>query len=134
MKRVRHALHAAICIAAVVPWLFGVLAFGAALMLTLLADKTMPDAVWGNCWTFVGPRWFKRGGYFMVCMAPSPRLFGRRIIPHAIWVRASHAELDVEQTAPVHRVKRFKDAWRTLYFKFVVKRREPYPRDNESPL
>ena len=129
MKVFRHALHAAICIAAFFPWLLGVLLFGGALLLTLLADRVMPRASWGNCWTYVGPRWHRQGGYVMVCMAPSPRLFGRRIIPHAIWCRSSHPELAVEQTAPVRRVRRFRDAWQAVYFRFTVKHTEPYQRN-----
>lgn len=128
MAVLRHALHAAICIAAFVPWLVGVLAFGVALLFTLAADRLWPDATWGNCWTFVGPRWFRHGGYVQVRMAPAPRLFGRRIIPHAIWLKTAHPDSDVEQTAPIIRVMRFRDAWQTLYFRFRVHRQEPYTR------
>jgi hypothetical protein len=132
----RHALHAVICIAAFFPWLVGVLGFGAALALTVLADKLWPNATWGNCWTYVGPRWFKHGGYVQMRLVKCPKIFGRSFIPHAIWLRESHPEAKLEQTEPMTRIKRLRDAWQTIYFRFYIHTSEPHRRpdgDNTAP-
>jgi hypothetical protein len=131
-QRLRHALHATLCIAAFFPWLVGVVGFGAALWLTILADRLWPDADWGNCWTFVGPKWFRHGGYVQMRMAHSPRIAGVRFIPHAIWVRQAHPETRAEQTVPVARITSWRQALQTLYFKLRVVQGEPPACDRRN--
>lgn len=34
----------------------------------------------GNCWLYAFPRWWRKGGYLVVCWSPR-----NRYIPHAMW-------------------------------------------------
>jgi hypothetical protein len=109
------ALHAILVVVAFVPWLIGCIGFGAALALVLLADRIWPGATRGNCWSYVGPRWWRRGGYLLIRWAA-----GWPMIPHAAWVRELSADNALEQTVPLERVTRWSLWWKTLYFPFRV--------------
>jgi hypothetical protein len=125
MQAFRHAIHAAVCIIAFFPWLFGVVSFGCALALTILADKIWPNASWGNCWTYSGPRWHKHGGYVLIRPADGIRIPVIGSIPHAIWVPKLCECTVTRHTAPINRHSGKWFAWiYTVYFKFRVKDRE----------
>jgi hypothetical protein len=111
MKRI---LHAAVVILAFVPWVIGCLGFGAAIALALLADRILPNARHGNCWSFALPRWWRNGGYLLV------RWANGMPVPHAAWVRRLSDGNELEQTAPLHRVTSWALLWKTLYFPFRV--------------
>lgn len=106
---------------AAIPWAVGVIGFSIALLLVVIADKLIPKATHGNCWSFVGPRWSKHGGYIVVRMADDIRIFGRRVIPHALWLRSWPEGADVQQTEPVTRKRH---PLHTIYFRFRVKNTE----------
>jgi hypothetical protein len=116
-----RALHALLVLSAVPFWIVGVLMFGVALLWVLAADRVWPNATWGNCWSFVGPKWAKFGGYMGVRLAPDVRIFGVRVIPHAFWIPAWPADTPVQQTMPR---KRSKNPLHTPYFPFSVATRE----------
>ena len=121
MKRL---LHATLVLLAVLPWLFGCLLFGCALLLTMAAHKLEPQSRWGNCWSFVGPRFINRGGYVAIRLVSRPRIFNRKFIPHAIWLASILPGTELEQTEPVRRITRLRDVWQTLYFPFRIRKVE----------
>lgn len=128
MKTTRRAVHALIIILAVIPWFIGLLGFGLALLLVLLADRVWPDATMGNCWSFVGPRWFRHGGYILIRPADNVRVLNIGWIPHAIWVKSLSDGVELEQTHPDNRTAAKWIPWRTVYFPFKVLHRErPHP-------
>jgi len=116
-----QTIHALLVLLAAIPWAVGVLCFALALLLVLTADWLIPGATWGNCWSFVGPKWAKRGGYIVIRMADDVKVFGVQIIPHAIWLPAWPPDLPVHQTKPL---RRSRNPLRTLYFPFRVSTRE----------
>jgi hypothetical protein len=128
MKRILHAL---LVVLASFPWALGCLGFGAALLFTLAADRLWPGADHGNCWSFVGPKWSRWGGYIVVRWADDvviphwriiPRsLRGRRFVPHAMWLEKWPADVEMQQTVPL---KRSKNPLKTLYFRYIVRRSE----------
>jgi hypothetical protein len=120
----KRALHALFVYCSVVPWALGCLLFGLALFFTILAHRTLPDTDMGNCWTFLGPRWFKHGGYILVRWADDVRVFGKLRIPHAIHVTHLGEDTTLFQTVPRERSKNKWLPWRTMYFKYRVKTTE----------
>lgn len=127
MKRI---IHAPLVILAAVPWAFGCLLFAVALGLTILADRVWPNATHGNCWSFVGPRWWRYGGYLLIRPADDVRVLGVGIIPHAIWVHGLAEDNELKQTVPLERSLSTSVPWRTLYFRFKVIRKER-PRNSD---
>ena len=111
MKRI---LHAAVVILAFVPWVIGCLGFGAAMALVLLADRIWPNATHGNCWSFVGPRWWRHGGYMLV------RWSVELPVPHVAWVRTLSAGNELEQIEPIDLYSSWLDWWLTPYFAYRV--------------
>ena len=132
----RHALHAVICIGAFLFWLVSMVNIGIAFGLAVLADKVWPEAMWGNCWTNVARRVYHHGGYLQSRLVKRPRIFGKSFIPHAMWLKKSHPEAQIEQTEPLKRITRLRDTWRTVYFRFYLHGDEPHRRpdgDNTAP-
>lgn len=130
----RRALHATLVLLAVIPWSLGVLLFGVALLLVLLADKVWPNANWGNCWSYCGPKWVKEGGYLVGRPADNVRFLGRFWIPHVFWMPEIGDGNTVLQTFPV---KRSKAKWLplgTTYFEFIVRRKERPHNSNWADL
>lgn len=117
------ALRAAIILLAVPVWMAGCALFGVALLLTLAARRLDPSAMTGNCWSFAGPRWVECGGYLAVRFTRLPTIFGRRFIPHALWV-PSLVGVPVEQTEPLHRYTRLRDVWRMFIFDYRIRTKE----------
>jgi hypothetical protein len=113
--QLRKLGHAVLVLIAVLPWLISCLSFALALWLVGIADKTLPNANIGNCWSFVGPLWRRKGGYMAIRPAR-----GFRFIPHALWVPKIPPELPVQQTVPIERATKLKDIWKTVYFKYKV--------------
>lgn len=118
----RRALHALLVILAGPWWLLACLAFGVSVLLVLAADKLIPDADRGNCWSYVMPRFLKHGGYVCVRAARGARILGLPI-PHAIWLKQMPHGADLEQTIPTER-KRSPPAWEVFYFKYRVVKHE----------
>lgn len=125
-----RALHAAICMIAVIPWAVAMTMMTLVMWMVLLADRIWPNADRGNCWTFSMPRWHKRGGYLAI--RPSPRPFA--FIPHAIWVESLDG-CTLEQTLPRKRALNMWGAWRSFYFTYRVTRGERRPGETRpAPL
>ncbi len=119
----RKILHAVLVEVAIIPWIVAVNCAVLCLILVMLADKAWPNATSGNCWSYVGPKWFKHGGYLLIRYADDVRLFGRLRIPHAIWLKIL-GTAETEQTVPTNRSKAKKLPWRTLYFPYLVRSKE----------
>jgi hypothetical protein len=116
---VKRTLHALLVVLSAIPWAIGCITFACAWCLVILADRVWPDADRGNCWSYAGARWRKYGGYLLIRPAD-----GLPLIPHAVWVPNIPPGLVVRQTLPVSRVRRWWQAWQTVYFRFRVLRRE----------
>ncbi|MBK8772736.1 MAG: hypothetical protein IPM06_20230 [Rhizobiales bacterium] len=130
----RRTVHAVLVLLAVIPWVIGLAGFGVALLLVLLADWAWPKATWGNCWSFVGPRWFKHGGYICARPADGVRLLGKFWIPHAFWMPEIGADASIQQTVPDHRSNAQWLPWRVLYFPYRVIRKERAHNSNWADL
>lgn len=118
-----RVLHIILVYLAIIPWMLAVTLGVLCLILVMLAEKAWPNATCGNCWSFVGPKWFKHGGYLGIRYADGIRIFGKLRVPHAIWIK-SLGTADVEHTFPVHRSKAKYLPWRILYFPFLVKTKD----------
>jgi hypothetical protein len=120
----RRALHALLVILAGPWWLIACLTFGVSVLLVLAADKLIPDADRGNCWSYVMPRFLKHGGYVCIRAARGGvRMLGLPV-PHAIWLKHMPHGADIEQTVPVERKKSRGLALFSFFFKFKVVKHE----------
>lgn len=119
----RFVIHALIGVLAFALFALGVSVLMLALGLTLVADRVWPNATWGNCWMFVGPRLVKHGGAFLVQAADGPRFLKIFPVPHALMVHHLGADSRVEQTVPLKRTKAQWFPWRAVYFPHRVLRR-----------
>ena len=139
----RRIVHAALVIASVPLWVVGCVGFAAAAAPILLAHRIWPQADRGNCWSFVGPRWLRHGGYLVVRPAGNVRIFGCPV-PHAIWLRSMPAGADIEQTVPQRALGAAGDTRLDrvllkmlhpglLYFRFRVSRIERTPKQHKTP-
>jgi hypothetical protein len=112
------ALHRLLVVISLVPLAlaFAFLAIFAGF--ALLADKAMPHARWGNCWTYAVPRWLKYGGYLSLRRSDGVALFGRVGIPHAVWQSSLRGGL--RMTAPVKRKSGLFFPVHVMLFDFTV--------------
>lgn len=112
-NRAMRSAHFVLAMIGFCLWVY--LVIGALLLVGLarLGHWIWPEADMGNCWTFALPRWSLEGGELRITM----RRVGRLPVPHAAWCRPDGT---LEQTEPVKRATRARDAWRTIYFRFHV--------------
>jgi hypothetical protein len=124
VKYIVRTLHFLICLLAAVPWVIAMLGMVASTLLVLLADWIWRDAHWGNCWTYVGPKWIRDGGYMCIRASDGQRFLGVFPVPHVIWVKHIDVASEIEQTHPD---KRFMNRWfpfYVLYFPYHVMHKE----------
>lgn len=110
----RRLAHAIIVVMAALPWLVSCIFFSMSAALVVLADRILPNARHGNCWSFAVPRWWHSGGYLLI------RWANGMPIPHVAWVRKLSDQNSLEQTAPLNRVRSVAMIWKALYFPFRV--------------
>ncbi len=120
----RRIAHAAVSVTAIVPFSFGMVNMLISWGLVLIADKIWPNATWGNCWTFVGPKLFKHGGAVLIEKAQGPMLLKVIPVPHAIMVHHLGEDTVFEMTMPLKRTKAQWIPWRAGYFPFRVVRQK----------
>jgi hypothetical protein len=123
----RRVLHALLVISAGVVWIPLYMLLVIASVLLVVADKVLPNARVGNCWSFAIPRMLKHGGYIAVRAAPGVAISGGLMVPHAIWMKNMHPESEVRQTSPLVRRKNSWLPWFVFYFKFKVVSNEGKP-------
>lgn len=114
----KFLLHRLLLVVAMIPLL---LAFGLLLAfagLAIAADRVLPRATWGNCWTFAVPMWFKHGGYMSLRRSDDIALFGHIGIPHAAWQSSLNG--DLRMTSPVTRVANLFLPIHTLLFEYEI--------------
>lgn len=116
----RTALHAILVLLGMVPlgFAWASLALGVALM--VLADKALPNARRGNCWSYAAPRWWRHGGYLGMRAADGVRLCGFGLVPHVVHVEALGDGSRISHTLPTNRYSGRWLLWRKLYFRFTV--------------
>jgi hypothetical protein len=125
---IRRILHALICIAAALPWLAGMLCFGAAALLAVAADRLWPKATWGNCWTHAFARWAKYGGYIGLRSSDTMRLLKVIPVPHVMWIYKLHKDCGVEQIESIHHVEVEWFPWMIFYFPYrLISAEEKHP-------
>lgn len=95
-------------------------------LLVLIADRALPHARVGNCWSYTGARWARFGGFIGIRAAPGARFFGFLPVPHAIWIRDLR-DADILQTTPLQRKRSRFFPWYVFYFKFKVTSKESKP-------
>ena len=120
MKYIIRPLHFIVCMLAAVPWAIAMTAFSISAVLVLLADRIWPTAHWGNCWTFVGPKWLRDGGYMCIRASDGQKFLGVFPVPHAIWVKHIEVATDIQQTHPIKRFQNRVLPIYTLYFPYRV--------------
>lgn len=121
----RAALHLTFCVLAAVPLLFANFALTLALWLYVLADKVLPGAARGNCWSFVAPKVWHQGGHLVIRPAIGVRLLWVGMVQHVGWAKRLHG--DIEQTEPVDRYQGSALLWRWVYFDFAVRGQDSEP-------
>lgn len=122
---IKRTLHAVLVILAAIPWTIAVSMGAICLFLVVQADNLWPNATWGNCWSYMGPKWFKQGGYIGVRKAIGVRIFKIGWIPHAIWIKSLSPKSNIEHTTPITRSNSKWLPWRIIYFPFDVKYIDP---------
>ncbi len=120
----RRLIHAVLVIGAGPVWLVAYVCLALCALLVVAADRVLPHARIGNCWSYVAPRWLKHGGYIGIRIAPGVRFLWNFLIPHAIWIRELPETADIRQTSPINRCKGRWFPWYVFYFPFKVTERE----------
>ena len=92
--------------------------------IVILADKALPNATSGNCWTYALPKWYRHGGYLLVRNADIVRFLWIFPVPHVAWVKHLGSDVVVEQFDPVKRKLSKFFPWFTIYYEGKVKLRE----------
>jgi hypothetical protein len=121
----RSALHFLLCVLAAAPLLLANFALTLALWLYVLADRVLPGATRGNCWSYVAPLVWREGGHLMMRPAHGVRLLWLGIVQHVSWARTVDGH--IEQTEPVERYKGPALLWRWVYFDFGVRGHDTEP-------
>lgn len=116
----RRVAHAVLVTAAAPPYLIAYLLLVLCAGLVVVAEHVLPHARVGNCWSYVGPRWLKYGGYIAIRAARGVSLSGSLLVPHAIWIRELPPGTDMRQTVPLNRRKSRWFPWFVAYFPFKV--------------
>lgn len=117
------ALHALIVFLIAVPLFVAWAAVTLVVGLSVLADKILPNADHGNCWTFSLAKWWREGGYLVVRPVPGVKMFGFGLVPHVFWVKDVQS-CELQMTQPVSRYTGLFLIFRCWYFKYVIRRTE----------
>lgn len=123
MTTASRALHAALVLAAGPVWLLAYLLLVVCACLVIAADRVLPHARVGNCWSYAAPRWLRHGGYLAIRASRGARLSGG-MVPHAIWLRDLPDGAHVRQTVPLRPRSGRWLPWHIFYFSFRVTSRE----------
>ena len=121
----RPALHFLLCVLAAVPLLAANFGLTVALWLYVLADRVLPGATRGNCWSYVAPLVWERGGHVLMRPVRGAKLLFVGMVQHVAW--APRISGHVEQTEPVERYKGPALLWRWVYFDFGVRGQDSKP-------
>ena len=119
----RTVLFRTLIVIAMVPLLLAFVSVAAFIFMAVMADKVLPDARWGNCWTYAAARWWRLGGYIALRPSDGIALIGGIPIPHAVWVPELTGE--VRMTYPVD--PRIQNVWmplQALLFAYTVWHRD----------
>jgi len=123
----RAALHFVLCVLAAVPLLLANFALTLALWLYVLADRVLPGATRGNCWSYVAPLVWHHGGHLLMRPAKGVRLLWMGMVQHVAWAPRVHGH--VEQTEPA---ERYSGRWlllRWVYFRLIVRGADTAPAE-----
>jgi hypothetical protein len=112
----RRALHGLLLVLSMPFLLLAASALGFFTLFATWAEVVLPDARFGNCFTFAAARWARYGGYVTLRTADDVTVLGLPI-PHALW----QAELGgpVRMTYPVQR-RSGHVPWWAILFRFDV--------------
>ena len=65
-KAMKRIIHRGLITLAAFPWALGCSLFAAAYWMCVAADRLLPGATSGNCWSHAGVKWGREGGYLLV--------------------------------------------------------------------
>ena len=125
----RQFAHFITIFIAAILWAFGCIGYALAFLFTYIADKLQPNTKYGNCWSYVGPKWVKHGGYLFVRPADGQRFLKWLPVLHVGWVKNLDPRcVEIEQYAPIERKQGRFMPWHVFYYKGEIKRTEtPHP-------
>jgi hypothetical protein len=117
MNTIRAALHVVLIALGVPFWALAMLGMTGVAVFALLADKVIPHATKGNCWSHTLPLFLRRGGYLLIRPADGQRFLGFFPVPHALWVHTlPRYGIGLEQFAPIRRRMARWIPWYAVYF------------------
>lgn len=122
----RRLTHFSLSMMGFVLWGIGNVFYSACVGLAVLAEYACPNSEWGNCWSYVLPKWWKDGGYLLIRRAYGNMVLGFLPLPHVILARKLNSEkAEVEQFYPVDRKKTKWLPWHAVYFRGCVGHGDP---------
>jgi hypothetical protein len=121
----RRALHFLIILLGVPIWCLAYFSMVLVILLTLLANKVLPNSDMGNCWSYVLPLWWERGGYLILRKTKGASFLWLFPVIHALHSRGLR-DADVTHIKPVLRkTSRWLPLF-TLYFTYTVHTKEEH--------
>lgn len=100
---IRATLHFLFCLLAIPFWVSGILCLALALLPALVAHRINPRSSMSNCWIYACPRWFHRGGYFVIRAATGIKFLSVLSVPHVAWMPNTPPEGTLKHFSPVNR-------------------------------
>ena len=91
--------------------------------LSVLADKTWPEADRGNCWMFSFAKWHREGRYLAVRPVPGAKMLGTGFVPHIFWVKDLQG-CELQMTQPLYRYNGLLLILHCWYFRYVLRNTE----------
>lgn len=116
----RSTLHFCFCMLAIPFWTLGITFLAMAMLPALVAHKIHPRSSVSNCWIYACPRWFHRGGYFVIRAAKGVSFLSVLSVPHVAWMPNTPPDGTLKHFSPVNRKS---NRWFPLfagYFRGVV--------------
>ncbi len=121
---IRKFLHFVTVILAGAFWFIAYWIFVICALLILLANKILPDANKGNCWTFAGLKWMQHGGYLAIRKIADNKFMKMFPVVHVVWIKEFSTENKTEQVVPIRRKSNKWFPHHVFYFPFRISRTE----------
>jgi len=116
-KFILKSIHVILALIGFVIWGVANAFYSVCIGLSLIADRVIPGASKGNCWSYTFARWWKYGGYLAIRKADGNGFIKFLPLPHVIWLkRIDWKFADVEQLIPKVRKHSKWFPWYSIYF------------------
>ena len=114
----RRIIHFILSMLGFVSWGTANVLYSFCVGLSVIAVHVCPNSEWGNCWSYVLPKWWNDGGYLVIRRAQGNMFLGFLPLPHVIWARKLTLDRnDVEHFSPVQRKHTKWLPWYAVYFR-----------------